>query len=62
MYLLTHLLSLAFQQMPTRQAPQPMPPHDPGAWWTHWGWMVLSLVGAIVIILLVVRLLWPPRK
>jgi hypothetical protein len=58
MHLITHLLSVALHQMP----PQPMPPHDPGVWWTHWGWMLLWIVLAAVLILLVVRLLWPPRR
>jgi len=64
MHLITQLLSAALQQMPPQEArpPQPMPPHDPGVWWTHWGWMLLWVVLAAVLILLIVRLLWPPRR
>lgn len=39
-----------------------MPHHDPGVWWTHWGWMLLWFALVIIVILLVVRLLWPPRR
>jgi len=63
MHLITHLVSVALQQMPPQQRPaEPMPPHDPGVWWTHWGWMLLWVVLAAVLILLIVRLLWPPRR
>jgi len=68
MHLIIQLLSAALRQMPLQEAPpqqppaHPMPPHDPGVWWTHWGWMLLWIVLAAVLILLIVRLLWPPRR
>jgi hypothetical protein len=61
MRLCTLFLFVALQQMP----PQPMPHHDTGVWWTHWGWMLLWIVLAIILVLavvLVVRGPRPPRR
>lgn len=53
---------LTFILLLLQQMPHPDHHADPGVWWTHWAWMLLWFVLAVVIILVVVRLLWPTKR